>query len=550
MPRRIETIGLALGLGLFWASPTWPQEPATVVEAPATTLEQRVATLMASPGFGSAHWGLLVVDAKTGEVVVQRNPDQLFSPASVAKLFSVATALDALGADHRFQTPIVRQGEIDEEGVLHGDLILVASGDLALGGRTNPQDGTLEFRNHDHTYSGGDLISEIVPLDPLAGLDHLAREVLAAGIKQVDGEVVVDERLFDPAEGTGSGPSRITPIMVNDNLVDVVVSAGAEPGAEASVRTVPPSTYYSVDARVETVAEGVEAEVEVESVGPRRFTVRGRLPVGHREVVKAYEVDDPAAFARTLLLERLAARGVKVAASPLAGNPSGRLPSADRVAALPKVAQYTSPPFKEYARVILKVSHNLHAGTLPLLVALKHGDRTLGAGLKRQGAFLEELGIDLAAVSFGSGAGGSRADLATPAATVALLRAMADRPVAGAFEAALPVLGRDGTAAEHVAPESPVRGHVRAKTGTYWVDNPLSGESVLTSKALAGYMETAAGRPLAFALFVNGVPVVGDNVTSLVAGRLLGSICEAVYMADAPLPSAPADEAPASDGPP
>jgi D-alanyl-D-alanine carboxypeptidase/D-alanyl-D-alanine-endopeptidase (penicillin-binding protein 4) len=181
----------------------------------------------------------------------------------------------------------------------------------------------------------------------------------------------------------------------------------------------------------------------------------------------------------------------------------------------------------------MKVSHNLHAGTLPLLVARKHGERTHAAGLKREGAFLAKLGIDPKAVSFGSGAGGSRADLVTPRATVALLRAMAGRPDASVFEASLPILGRDGTAAEHVAPESPVRGHVRAKTGTYWVDDGLDGGSVLTSKALAGYMETASGRRLVFALFVNGVPADGEDVTSKVAGRLLGSICEAIYESDA-----------------
>ena len=57
------------------------------------------------------------------------------------------------------------------------------------------------FKDEDHTYSGGNLRSEIVATNPLAGLDHLAREVQAAGIHEITGDVIVDDRLFAPAVG-------------------------------------------------------------------------------------------------------------------------------------------------------------------------------------------------------------------------------------------------------------------------------------------------------------------------------------------------------------
>ncbi len=156
-------------------------------------------------------------------------------------------------------------------------------------------------------------------------------------------------------------------------------------------------------------------------------------------------------------------RGIRVASSPLGENSTAGLPPRVDVLKFTKVAEYTSPPFREYIRVILKVSHNLHASTLPLLLAAKHGDRTLEAGLRRQRDILQDLGIPTRAISFGGGAGGDRADLATPRATVALLRAMAARPEFSAFEAALPILGRDGTLARAVAADSPARGHARAR---------------------------------------------------------------------------------------
>jgi len=184
-------------------------------------------------------------------------------------------------------------------------------------------------------------------------------------------------------------------------------------------------------------------------------------------------------------------------------------------------------------KVILKVSHNLHASTLPLLIATNHGQTNLAQGLRQQGKILERLGVDTSTIAFGGGAGGAREDLVTPRATVTLLRAMAARPDYPSFEAALPVLGEDGTLAKAVSRESPARGHARAKTGTFWVENTLNGKSVITSKALAGTIDAASGQKLTFAFFLNNVAVdetgTAMSEATLAAGRVLGKLCEVFY---------------------
>ena len=511
-------------------------------------LEGRIAEVLKTPGYQDGHWGLLIVDAASGRTLYERNADQLFCPASVTKLYSTAAALVDLGAEHRFQTPVMRRGEVDAEGTLRGDLVLIAQGDLCLGGRTGPE-GTLLFEDTDHTYASGNYRATLVPSDPLAGLDHLAREIKAAGINAVRGDVLVDDRLFEPATSTGSGPSKLSPIMVNDNVIDVVATPAEKAGAPAHVRLVPETEFVTMEAEVDTVEAGKTPRLAVRAVGSRRFTVQGRLPLGHKPVVKIYEVEEPASFARALFIAALRGRGVHVEAAAIGHNDAEHLPPRSEVARLPKVAEYTSPPFREYARVILKVSHNLHASTLPLLIAAHHGETTLEAGLKREGTILKGLGVDVSTISFGGGAGGARADLVTPRATVALLRAMAARPEFRAYDDALPVLGRDGTLAKAVASDSPARGHVRAKTGTYTLGNELLGKSILSAKALAGYMETASGRPLVITFFLNNVPLdaAGDEVSeaTAAAGRLLGRLAEAVYLHDAPNGSKPkADEPP------
>ena len=59
----------------------------------------------------------------------------------------------------------------------------------------------------------------------------------------------------------------------------------------------------------------------------------------------------------------------------------------------------------------------------------------------------------------------------------------------------------------------------------------LSGRTVLTSKALAGYLKTAGGRELVFALFVNNVHLERSAETARI-GKTLGRICEALHAAE------------------
>jgi len=165
---------------------------------------------------------------------------------------------------------------------------------------------------------------------------------------------------------------------------------------------------------------------------------------------------------------------------------------------------------------------------MPLLIAVKHGKRTLADGLRLERKYLAEYGVDVGTISFGGGAGGHPADFVTARATVQLLRALAQRPYYQVFEDALPVLGVDGTLANAVGPNSPARGRVKAKSGTYYLLDLLNDRPLLTSKALAGVMTTAGGRRLMFAMFVNNVPLP-RGVTPDREGRVLGQLCEVIY---------------------
>jgi D-alanyl-D-alanine carboxypeptidase/D-alanyl-D-alanine-endopeptidase (penicillin-binding protein 4) len=494
--------------------------------ATAQNLATRIAEIIDVPEYRHGRWGLLVVEADSGRVVYERNAQKLFIPASTTKLYSCSSALQALGPDYKFETPVYARGTV-EAGQLRGDLILVASGDLTLGGRTLP-DGTMAFTNNDHTYADTTTTTDsLTPTDLLAGLNALAKQVKAAGIDRVDGDVLIDARLFDSASSSGSGPRLVTPIVVNDNVIDVIVTPAMAADRPATVTLRPETAFVALDAQVDTTADG-RPSVDLSSPGPGKLIVRGRIPVTAKAQLRSQPVDDPGQFARTLFIEALRRQGVAVAASPLR-EPRADLPDRDAYRTLTRVAVFVSPPLSETVKVALKVSHNLYASTMPLLVAAKHGERTLAAGLRRQRAFLGELGVDLDSVSFAGGAGGDRADATTPRATVSLLRALAKRPEWTAIQSGLPVLGVDGTLASSVSRDSPAAGHVRAKTGTLWYEDVMNDRALVRSKAVAGTMTTARGTNLVFAIFVNDVPLPRGTTPSR-EGKVLGRLCEIIYV--------------------
>jgi D-alanyl-D-alanine carboxypeptidase/D-alanyl-D-alanine-endopeptidase (penicillin-binding protein 4) len=86
----------------------------------------------------------------------------------------------------------------------------------------------------------------------------------------------------------------------------------------------------------------------------------------------------------------------------------------------------------------------------------------------------------------------------------------------------------DGTLVSAVSKDSPARGKVLAKTGTYSDSDLLNDRGFLRSKSLAGVMTTKDGRRLVFAIFVNDVPL-SRGVDSTREGKTLGELCEILY---------------------
>jgi D-alanyl-D-alanine carboxypeptidase/D-alanyl-D-alanine-endopeptidase (penicillin-binding protein 4) len=494
-------------LGLLVLAPAALAAPAAA--PPEQAVPQRVLDIIGAPQYAGATWGLRAVDVESGRTVMSLGPDAPFFTGSVRKLFSVAVALDTLGPGHRFTTPVHRRGPL-RGGVLDGDLVLVASGDLTLGGRTT-RTGRVAYTALDHVDADGLGAAALTGPDPLAGIRSLARGVARSGVRRVTGDVVVDDRLWRPFR-VPNGNVLITPIVVNDNLVDVTVTP-TRPGRPARVDWRPRSAAFTVRADVRTGPRGSEERVElVTAPDGRSGVVRGVIPAGYTpplagatRFVRTFTIADPPAYARTVLIEALRREGVRVDAPATGRNPAGRLPRSRAYPRGTRVARYVSPPYSEYARLILKVSHNLGANLSLMYGGLARGARTRDAALRSERQVLvRRFGVPADGFSFPTNGSGSPDSRATAGALVSLLTAMSRRPEFGAYRAGLPVLGVDGSLASvGRRPPNPVIarsfGRVRAKTGT-----TFSGD-VLRAKNLAGYIDAASGRRLAYVLYANDI---------------------------------------------
>jgi N-acyl-D-amino-acid deacylase len=503
------------------------------------TLDQRIKKVMARPEFQHARFGIKFIAADTGDVVYELNSPQLFVPGSTTKLLSEGTMLEVLGGDYRFDTKIYRTGPIAKDGTLQGDLVLVASGDLNLSNRIQA-DGSLAFEDEDHSYGGTD--SKGLPGDPLAVIHDFAKQVAAKGVKRVKGRVLVDISLFPEGYrelGTGV---VVSPMVVNDNIVDVVITPGPTENSPVQLKVAPQTSYLTIANKATTGKAGSKASVTYSDEkqnpdGSRAVSVTGSFPLDGKPTMASYAVPEPSRFAATVLMEALKQEGITSSLAAPADQIDFKALAANYKAEN-VIAEHVSPPLKEEVKITLKVSQNLHASSMPFLLGAlaAHKDTEIEqAGFDVEHDFLSKAGLDLSGAAQSDGAGGNA--YFSPDFMTRYLFYMSKQKDYADFYHGMPILGKDGTLVK-IQVNSPAAGHVHAKTGTYGLYDALNKKLMVTGKGLAGYMDTASGRHLILALYVNmvSVPLDDPEATQKIAGEALGEIAAAAY--DAPLPTA------------
>src|SRR5260370_40934 len=204
----------------------------------------RAETLRGRMPTNKGEWGLLIVDAESGETLYEQNADKYFVPASNMKLFSTALALAKLGPEYRFRTTLETQGTISSDGVLNGDLALVGRGDPNLSNRKFPYELKEEFDG-----------------PPEKALAELADALVAKGVKGISGDVIGDDSYF-PRERYPNGweiddmvweyGAAISAIVVDDNTVALTLTPGRQAGHPVQAAVTPATPDFMVENDVTT----------------------------------------------------------------------------------------------------------------------------------------------------------------------------------------------------------------------------------------------------------------------------------------------------------
>jgi serine-type D-Ala-D-Ala carboxypeptidase/endopeptidase (penicillin-binding protein 4) len=455
------------------------QRQSALTKKAAARFAQRAEALLGTGPAGKGEWGLLIVDAESGETLYQQNADHYFVPASNMKLFTAALALAKLGPDYRFHTTLESSGAISN-GILTGNLVLVGRGDPNLSNRRFPYELKEEFDG-----------------PPEKTLAELADALVAKGVKEIAGDVIGDDSFF-PRERYPSGweiddmvweyGAAISSIVVDDNTVTLTLAPGEQPGSPVQATLIPSTPDFLVENDVITSAADAKSDLTLtRDPGSGLVVVKGTMPAKSAPRKLILAVQEPAQHAANVLKRLLEERGIKMRGVARARHEAAKTQEDPTV-----LAEHVSVPLGDAIKLINKISQNLHTEVLLRTVARQSGVwATPDDLMKVPQDFYASAGIAPDDVIQTDASGLSRHDLVTPRAIVTLLTFVQKQPWFETYYASLPIAGVDGTLEDRMK-NTPAAGRIHAKTG-----------SVEHVRTLSGFAETPGGRRLIFSFLSN-----------------------------------------------
>jgi D-alanyl-D-alanine carboxypeptidase/D-alanyl-D-alanine-endopeptidase (penicillin-binding protein 4) len=502
--RKISAVTLTLAISIACAGnrPPVAGAPQAVSEkasrAALQDLRQQLATLFNAPVMAHGTWGVEVRSLDRGDVLFAHNAGRLMMPASNMKILTLAVAAERLGWDYHFTTTLETSG-IVEAGVLHGDLIVRSNGDPTMSTR-------------------GKRGAQV--------LDEWATALKDMGITGIDGRIVGDDQAFDD-DVIGPGWSwdyleagyaaPVGALQYNENTADLTTVAGAAVGDPIIVQLAPGSGYSVMNRAItgDGAESGRRGAVNVSRrIDRPELEISGMLPLGAPSVSRLVAVINPTLFFAQSLKEGLIARGIPV---------SGEAVDGDDVAAQPEMAlerrvlvTTTSPPLRDIATVLMKVSQNQYAETLLKAAGAANGGiGTTSAGRRAAIETFTSWGIPTDGYVMSDGSGLSRYNYIAPSTITTILAKMYGEPKhREAFLSTLPIAGKDGTISSRMR-KTRAEGNAVAKTG-----------SIANVRSLSGYVRTRNGELLAFSIIANDfvIPSATVNYIADVAVEALANL--------------------------
>ncbi len=440
----------------------WAQDPNA-----SFVLEPLLGGFRNDPLVSQAAVAVQVVNVRTGDEVWSLDGDRQLAPASVMKVVTSAAALRTLGPTHRFTTEFLRDGEVNEDGVLEGNLYFKGGGDPTL---------------------------------VIEQLWKMFQDLQVEGIVEIDGDLIFDDTYFDREHlitgwdkkvDIAAGPSYFAPISaisLNFNTASIVVAPGFKVDDPARVQLETPASVIEIQNELKTVPAGKKAWTSVErEIDPKThvvtFKLEGAVPLGSETEKHYRSVGSPVAWTMSATSALLKQTGIKL---------NGRFKLAETPDDAKLVVRHYSQPLHEILNHTNKYSSNFMAEhVLKAMGAERKGaPGTTAKGVEVLQEYLDSLGIPRDSYVLVNGSGLSRDARMAPSQVNAVMMDMFHHPaVSPEFLSSLAVGGVDGTLRRRYDDEP---GAVRGKTGS------LNGVLCLTS-----YIRAKDGETYAMTIFSN-----------------------------------------------
>ena len=396
---------------------------------------QAVQILQQAEQRGEARYGVSVWRIDEDKPLLDYRGRERFTPASVTKIFSTATALIALGADYQFPTEIGYRGEITSDGILKGDLIIVGHGDPSLESKHYPRRKGIFY-------------------------EQVYLALQQAGIQQIRGRIVVDASAYCDEGYLNAWPRedwgrRYAPAVYGVNLCDNIMQVGISAqevarGAKAPTFLHPTTPGHAWQMDIQLVKRGNRLSISADRDSRTTRRLSGRLARGSskRQIISC-DLSNPAMALALQLAEHLQRRGIELADCQSVAYYDKSAPTLTTLLDI-----YLSPHLSELIRTCNYHSVNLYAEALLRSTGNRFGSVQQGVCISTSEALRQEMNywretcaLSADELALYDGSGLSRHSKLSPYALTATLRQVyrLPLPISDPFILSLPQVGREGT---------------------------------------------------------------------------------------------------------
>ena len=426
-----------------------------------TPLSLAMAKMEQEGALKSGSFSMSAVNLDNGQAIVDHYAQRSMVPASIMKIVTTAVALEKLGPNFQFKTP-VSGVKNPETGLLNGNIYIQASGDP-----------TLQSKYYSSMPSSIDQIAEALQ-----------------GNGKNKGILIVDASIFgkyntprgwvweDMGNYFGSTPSAL---MWRDNMIKVFLNSSQVGNPVMLSPKTKGLDGYTLDLSIESSSSSRDDAWFFSSPNSDVIYAKGSTPSNRANfLVKASHPDPMNGFAKEVLSE---SRLVNM-------EPRIEYTHIER-SNLETLTTLVSPPLTAIVKLCNMKSINLYAEALNIQLDEKAKGKTVEGGIAAIESHLKGKQVNLRGVRIMDGSGLSPLNRMTAEAMTGILALAYRSDVKEDFLGSLPVAGQSGTLARYFK-GTKADGNVRAKSGT------MSGV-----RNYAGYLTNRHGETVAFCIMLN-----------------------------------------------